>query len=93
MSTDARIRAEIRTVTNTMSRPGERGARIRRRINNLAADADTSTFPTLGVTTTPRPCPHGDPWCPCRDGDACNHEDLAAEQLLRWALDGYGAAA
>ena len=23
----------------------------------------------------PRPCPHGDPSCPCQDGDPCHYED------------------
>jgi hypothetical protein len=23
------------------------------------------------------PCPYGDPYCPCQDGDPCNHEEQA----------------
>lgn len=28
------------------------------------------------------PCPHGDPTCPCQDGDACHYVDLPGSPAM-----------
>jgi hypothetical protein len=29
-------------------------------------------------------CPHGDPFCPCNDGDSCNHVEQPRAESLNW---------
>lgn len=36
-----------------------------------------------GVNPDARPCPHGDPSCPCQDGDPCHYEDTATTKAMR----------
>lgn len=36
--------------------------------------AHLALFGPMAVNT----CPHDDPYCPCQDGDPCNHEEIIA---------------
>lgn len=36
----------------------------------------------LRETRETRPCKHGDPLCPCQDGDACHYEDTATTKAM-----------
>lgn len=38
------------------------------------------------VPAPPKKCKHGDPFCPCQDGDSCNHEPAVPASGERPAL-------
>lgn len=74
----------LRVAETTWTRP-RRSPNVRRRHHPTTMLAGQETLPT----TVTRACPTGDPTCPCRDGDACNHEDDGLGQLARWVMDGW----
>jgi len=91
MTAAQREAARLRTRLNSGRRIHWRCANtLRIRIAEL--EGDTPTLEQVVVERSPRRprgCPAGDPWCPCQDGDACNHQD-GLGQLARWVLQGYG---